>query len=157
MHFTRTLDGGVEAGPNAVLALKREGYRRTDVSVRDLLEMLSFSGFWRMARRYGVVGLHEAYRAWSKRALVRQLQRLVPEVKAADLVPGKRGVRAQAVDLRGCLVDDFNIVRGDGAIHVQNVPSPAATASIEIAQTIAGMAESAFSLPRLKGQKPLDV
>jgi len=142
VHFTRDLDGGVHAGPNAVLALKREGYRKTDVSLTDLLGFASFPGFWKMARRHWSAGLGELWRSTSKRAFVRALQRLVPAIRAEDLVPAESGVRAQAVDAGGALLDDFNVVQVQDAIHVRNVPSPAATASICIGQTIAEMAAS---------------
>ncbi len=137
VHFTRTIDDRVHAGPNAVLALKREGYRRTDVSARDVAEMLSFVGFWRMATRYWKTGLAEMGRSVSKSAFVRALQRLVPNLRAEDLVPGGSGVRAQAVDRSGALVADFRIVEGRRSLHVLNAPSPAATASISIGRHIA--------------------
>ena len=137
VHFTRTIDDRVHAGPNAVLALKREGYRRTDVSARDVAEMVSFVGFWRMAGRYWKTGLAEMGRSVSKSAFVRALQRLVPNLRAEDLVPGGSGVRAQAVDRSGALVADFRIVEGRRSLHVLNAPSPAATASISIGRHIA--------------------
>ena len=146
VHFTRSIHGGVHAGPNAVLALKREGYRKTDVDALEMVDLLTFPGFWKMARRDWRVGLEEAYRSFSKRAFVRSLQRLVPEVRAEDLTPGSSGVRAQALDRGGALLDDFNIAAGDHAIHVRNVPSPAATASIRIGQLITEMAATAFAL-----------
>jgi len=137
VHFTRTIDNRVHAGPNAVLALKREGYRRTDVSARDIAAMLSFVGFWRMAARYWRTGLAEMERSVSKRSFVRALQRLVPNLRAEDLEPGGSGVRAQAVDRSGALVADFRIVEGRRSLHVLNAPSPAATASISIGRHIA--------------------
>ncbi|MBI3311914.1 MAG: L-2-hydroxyglutarate oxidase [Candidatus Omnitrophica bacterium] len=137
VHFTRAIGGGVHAGPNAVLALKREGYRKTDVSLADTFTMLQFPGFWRMSRRYWSVGVREWGRSLSRRTFVQALRRLVPEISPQDLVPGVHGVRAQAVDRGGALLDDFNIVPGDGAVYVRNVPSPAATASLRIAQLIA--------------------
>jgi L-2-hydroxyglutarate oxidase len=137
VHFTRTIDDRVHAGPNAVLALKREGYRRTDVSARDVAEMVSFVGFWRMATRYWQTGLAEMGRSVSKSAFVRALQRLVPNLRAEDLVQGGSGVRAQAVDRSGALVADFRIVEGRRSLHVLNAPSPAATASISIGRHIA--------------------
>ena len=136
VHFTRTITGGLHAGPNAVLALKREGYRKRDVDLADTLELLAFPGFWKMVAKYWAVGAHESYRSWVKAAFVQSLQRLVPEIRGTDLIPNGSGVRAQAVDVHGSLVDDFSIVQGDGAIHVRNVPSPAATASIRIGQLI---------------------
>ena len=146
VHVTRTIRGGVHVGPNAVLALKREGYGKTDVDLREAAGLLTYPGFWRMARTYWSYGIGELYRACSKAGFVRALQRLVPDVSAEDLVAGASGVRAQAVDRQGRLVDDFNIVSMDSAIHVRNVPSPAATASIKIGQTIAQMIGSAFGL-----------
>ena len=145
VHFTRTITGGVHAGPNAVLALAREGYRKADINLRDLLDLATHPGFWRMARTYWRVGLEESYRSWSKRAFVRTLQRLVPEIRPADMGAGGSGVRAQAVDSAGALVDDFNIVQSEHAIHVRNVPSPAATASIRLGQHIADLAASSFT------------
>ena len=146
VHFTRTITGGLHAGPNAVLALKREGYRKVDMSVADTLDLVRFPGFWRMARRYWSVGMGELHRSFSKRAFARALQRLVPDICAEDLQPSGSGVRAQAVDLRGALVDDFNITQADHAIHIRNVPSPAATASLRIGQLIAQMAATSFGL-----------
>jgi L-2-hydroxyglutarate oxidase len=137
VHFTRRVGGEVEAGPNAVLAFKREGYRWLDVSSRDTLATLGYGGFWRLARRYWRTGLGEIHRSLSKAAFVRALQVLLPELTAADLAPGGAGVRAQALDPDGKLVDDFRIVTGDRTIHVLNAPSPAATASISIGRTIA--------------------
>jgi len=113
VHFTRTIEGHVHAGPNAVLALKREGYARTDVSTRDVAEMFGFVGFWRMAGRYWGTGLAELARSLSKAAFVRALQRLVPNLRAEDVVPGGSGVRAQAVDRAGRLIGDFKIVEGN--------------------------------------------
>lgn len=137
VHFTRKVHGGVEAGPNAVLAFAREGYRRTDVNVRDLLDTLAYPGFWRMARRHWRMGLTEMLRSFSKAMFVRSAQRLLPAVTAEDLVPGGAGVRAQALDPDGKLVDDFRIERRPGAVHVLNAPSPAATASLAIGEFVA--------------------
>jgi L-2-hydroxyglutarate oxidase LhgO len=147
VHFTRTVAGGVHAGPNAVLAWAREGYRRRDVQPRDLADLASFGGFWRMAARHWRVGAGEWYRSLYKPAFVAALQRLVPDIRAEDLVPGGAGVRAQAVNHEGALLDDFNIVHRGRAIYVRNVPSPAATASLAIAGAILDMAAEAFSLP----------
>lgn len=144
VHFTRAIDDSVHAGPNAVLALKREGYRKSDIHLGELGRLLLFPGFWGMARRYWRTGLEEAYRSWSKASFVRALQRLVPEVTGRDLVVGGSGVRAQALSRQGRLVDDFDIATAERAICVRNVPSPAATASISIAATIAEMAASSF-------------
>ena len=146
VHFTKRIDGSVEAGPNAVLALKREGYRKTDWSLPDTLEMLRFSGFWKMSARYWKTGLWEMCRSMAKPIFVRDLQRLVPDVRSEDLVPAQAGVRAQAVDSSGSLLDDFHLIRSEGALHVVNAPSPAATASLAIAETIADSAAQQFRL-----------
>jgi L-2-hydroxyglutarate oxidase LhgO len=143
-HFTRTPTGGLHAGPNAVLAFAREGYRRRDVSAGDLAQMAAFPGFWRMAAAHWRTGAGEWYRSLVKAATVRALQRLVPAIQDRDLVPGGAGVRAQAVDRHGTLLDDFNLVRGTQAVYVRNVPSPAATASLAIAQVITDLAADAF-------------
>jgi L-2-hydroxyglutarate oxidase len=137
VHFTRTIADRVEAGPNAVLAWSRAGYRRGDMSLRDLAGTLSYGGFWKLARTHWRTGLAELGRSYSKRLFVRALRRLVPEVGAADLVPAGSGVRAQAVDATGRLLDDFHIVETPGAIHVLNAPSPAATASLAIGRELA--------------------
>ncbi|HJT81702.1 MAG TPA: L-2-hydroxyglutarate oxidase [Chthoniobacterales bacterium] len=137
VHFTRMIDGTVHAGPNAVLSFKREGYRKRDFNLVDLAEVLMFKGFWRLARKHARAGWEEVVRSWSKPAFVRSLQRLIPEVRAQDLVPTHAGVRAQALLDDGRLVDDFLIVRDRQALHVCNAPSPAATASIEIGEAIA--------------------
>ena len=140
VHFTRMIGGGVECGPNAVLAFRREGYRLTDVSGRDLLELARYGGFWRMARTFWRTGLGELYRSVSRHAFWQALRRLIPAVKFGDLVPAGAGVRAQAVRPDGKLEDDFVIRRADRMIHVLNAPSPAATASISIGRTVADMA-----------------
>jgi L-2-hydroxyglutarate oxidase len=147
VHFTRMIHGGVEAGPNAVLAFRREGYTRSSFRTRDVLQMLGYRGFWRMARKYWDMGAAEMYRSFSKRAFLKALQRLVPELKWADIHPAGAGVRAQAVDPDGKTVDDFRIVEAERMVHVLNAPSPAATASISIGRTIAGMAAKNFDLP----------
>jgi (S)-2-hydroxyglutarate dehydrogenase len=146
VHFTRRIGGEVEAGPNAVLALKREGYRWRDLSSRDLLATFGYGGFWRLARRYWRMGLGETYRSLSKRAFVRALRELLPEITSDDLGRGGAGVRAQALDRSGALVDDFRIVSGDRMIHVLNAPSPAATASLSIGRSIAEQAIAQFGL-----------
>lgn len=146
VHFTRMIHGGVEAGPNAVLALARHGYTRTSFSPRDMAGLLRYGGFWRMAARYWRTGCGEMYRSWSRRAFVRALQVLVPELRSEDLVPAGAGVRAQAVAPNGTLVDDFVIAERERMIHVVNAPSPAATASISIGRTIAELAVRNFSL-----------
>jgi L-2-hydroxyglutarate oxidase len=129
-------DGDVHAGPNAVLAFKREGYTRTDLSLRDLGNTLGYGGFWRLARRYWRRGGAEMARSVSKRAFVRSLQELLPEIAADDLEPAPAGVRAQAVRPDGSIIDDFLFVDAPNAVHVVNAPSPAATASLEIASAI---------------------
>ena len=136
VHFTRTIEGGVETGPNAVLALAREGYKKTDLRVKDLAEVLSYPAFWRLAARHWRTGAGEVLRSLSKRAFVRGLQKLVPAVEEDDLVPTEAGVRAQALMKEGSLVDDFLIVEGKRSIHVLNAPSPAATACIPIGDAI---------------------
>lgn len=140
VHFTRMVLGGVEAGPNAVLALKREGYTRLAFNFGDSLETLTYSGFWRLALKYWKTGMGEMYRSVSKGAFVRALQKLIPEIRADDLVDGGAGVRAQALLPDGALVDDFKIIRDGNAVHVLNAPSPAATASLSIGAQIAEMA-----------------
>jgi len=146
VHFTTRVDGSVEAGPNAVLALHREGYSKSKVSLRDVADILSFPGFWRMASRNVGTGIAEVYRSFSKRAFVRDLQQLVPAVQASDLEPGGAGVRAQAVARDGQLLDDFAIVDGPRAIHVCNAPSPGATASLSIAEEIGDRVLKTFDL-----------
>lgn len=137
VHFTRRVDGRVEAGPNAVLALKREGYRRTSLSLRDAAATFAYPGFWQLARRYARTGVGELWRSWHKGAFVRALQELVPELTANDLTGYGAGVRAQALRPDGSLVDDFLFVEGERQLHVLNAPSPAATASLAIGRTIA--------------------
>ena len=138
VHFTRMIDGTVEAGPNAVLAFKREGYSKKDFSLKDVSGMLSFPGFTKMAAKYYKMGLSEFYRSFSKKAFVSALQKLIPEIIIDDIEPGGAGVRAQALDKSGKLVDDFRIVETQGMVHVLNAPSPAATASLSIGRKIAG-------------------
>lgn len=146
VHFTRMIGGGVEAGPNAVLAFKREGYARSSFSPRDALETATAPGFWRLARSYWRMGLGEYRRSLSVRAFARALQALVPEVAAADLRRAGAGVRAQALDRSGRLLDDFRIVEAARQVHVLNAPSPAATASISIGEAIAAVARANFDL-----------
>jgi L-2-hydroxyglutarate oxidase len=137
VHFTRTIGGTVEAGPNAVLAFRREGYGRWDVSLRDMTELLRYRGFWRMAGTYWRMGIEEMARSFCKRAFLRALQRLLPELRDDDIRPLGSGVRAQAVEPSGALVDDFRFLVAERMIHVLNAPSPAATASLSIGETIA--------------------
>jgi L-2-hydroxyglutarate oxidase LhgO len=136
VHFTRRVHGGVEAGPNAVLAMKREGYTRTSFSARDSLAHATFAGFWKMAWRYWDKGMGEIYRSWNKAAFTRALQKMLPEIQSKDLRHGGAGVRAQAIDREGKLVDDFKFSVNDRAMHVINVPSPAATASLKVAEEL---------------------
>jgi L-2-hydroxyglutarate oxidase len=144
VHLNPTVDGRVEAGPNAVMALKREGYRWRDVSLRDLAETAAWPGTWRLAARFWRTGVEEVWRSWVRAAFLRDLQRLVPGLRDSDLRPGGSGVRAQALDRDGGLVDDFRILRGApggiAALHVLNAPSPGATASLAIGREIAAMA-----------------
>jgi L-2-hydroxyglutarate oxidase len=137
VHFTRMIDGSIHAGPNAVLSFKREGYRKTDFSLRDFSEVMLFPGFWRLAARNAREGLKEMVRSVSKAKFVQSLQALIPEVRPEDLVPSAAGVRAQALRRTGDLVDDFLILDAPHAVHVCNAPSPAATASLEIGKSIA--------------------
>ena len=146
VHFTRMAKGGVEAGPNAVLAYAREGYRHTHINVKDVWQTVSFKGFWAMTGKYWQTGFGELYRSLSKAAFVHALQILLPEIRESDLVPGGAGVRAQAVSATGALVDDFVIKQSRKAIHVLNAPSPGATASLAIGQQICEMAEKNFGL-----------
>jgi (S)-2-hydroxyglutarate dehydrogenase len=150
VHFTRMIkgDGGIEAGPNAVLAYAREGYRHSNVNAADLWNTVTFRGFWAMTGKYWRTGFGELYRSLSKAAFVRALQKLLPEITEGDLVPGGSGVRAQAVSANGALVDDFVIKQSRNAIHVLNAPSPGATASLAIGQSIAAMAAKHFELAR---------
>ena len=146
VHFTRRITGKVDAGPNAVLALAREGYRHTDINLGDVASALTFAGFWSMARQHWRNGLGEWYRSLSKAAFVRALQRLLPEIGVNDLTPGGSGVRAQALKPDGALVDDFQFVPSGKVLHVLNVPSPAATASLMIGKTIVDTAAGTLGL-----------
>lgn len=139
VHFTRMIDGDVECGPNAVFAFAREGYKKTDFNLRDTMESLAWPGFWTATRKYWRAGLGEFHRSISKDAFVNALQRLIPEITSEHLAPGGTGVRAQACDRDGRLLDDFFFVENKGAIHVCNAPSPAATASLAIGASIARM------------------
>ncbi len=139
VHLTRMIDSSVHAGPNAVLALQREGYSRTSFAFKDTLDTLTYPGFWKLAARYCREGLEEILRSASKALFARSLQRLVPEIESDDLVPIHAGVRAQALMADGSLVDDFLIQQGKRSLFVLNAPSPAATASLEIAKHIAAM------------------
>ncbi len=136
VHFTKRIHGGVEAGPNAVLALKREGYARAAFNLGDTASLVGFSGFWKMASKYWKMGFEEFYRSWNKHAFTVALQKLMPELKSEDIQAGGSGVRAQAVDAAGKLLDDFYFVHQNRFLHVCNVPSPAATASLVIGREI---------------------
>jgi L-2-hydroxyglutarate oxidase len=149
VHFTRMIDGSVHAGPNAVLSLKREGYHRTSFDWRDFMDTMTYVGFWRLAAKYAGSGLEEMHRSISKKAFVRSLQQLIPEITEQDLIPGESGVRAQALRPDGGLVDDFLIINSPSAIHVCNAPSPAATASLEIGRAIAEQ------IPEFRGLRPV--
>ncbi len=144
VHFTRMIHGGVEAGPNAVLAFKREGYYKKDFDFRDTMDVFGYPGFWVLALKYGLYGMAEFYRSFSRRAFVGALQKLVPEITARDVRPAGAGVRAQALGAGGKLIDDFYFVDAPGQIHVLNAPSPAATASLSIGAAIAGKAREQF-------------
>ena len=136
----------MEAGPNAVLAFKRTGYKKSDFSLKDVWETFTYPGFWSLALKYGKTGIAEIYRSISKKAFVEALQKLVPELKEQDVKPAGAGVRAQALDASGKLIDDFKIIEKNHMIHVLNAPSPAATASLSIGETIAEMAIKNFNL-----------
>jgi L-2-hydroxyglutarate oxidase LhgO len=141
VHLTPRVDGSMEAGPNAVLATKREGYRWRDFSLSDMASTMSYGGFWWLVGRYWKPGIAEINRSLRKSVFVKSLQRLVPEITADDLTAGGSGVRAQAVDGRGRLIDDFRVEESPGAIHVLNAPSPAATSSLMIGRYIANKAD----------------
>lgn len=145
VHFTRMTNGGVEAGPNAVLAFKREGYKKTDFSFRDILEMKLYPGFWKMAAKHYKMGFQEFRRSFSNELFVKSLQKLIPEIQSDDIEVGGAGVRAQALERDGKLVDDFRIVEAERMVHVLNAPSPAATASLSIGKTISEMVIKRFN------------
>jgi L-2-hydroxyglutarate oxidase len=146
VHFTKKINGSVEAGPNAVLAFAREGYAKTAIDLGYLFKLLAFRGFWIMAAKYWRMGFGEMYRSWNKRAFIKALQALLPELGMDDVAPGGAGVRAQAMDPDGNLLDDFSFVESESAIHVLNAPSPAATASIPIGRAIVDKALDTFGL-----------
>ena len=144
VHFTRMIKGGIEAGPNAVLSFKREGYKKSDLSFKDSLQMITYGGFWKMVSKHYKMGIKEFYRSFNKSEFVSALQKLVPEIKNDNIYPGGAGVRAQALEPDGKLVDDFRIIETENMVHVLNAPSPAATASISIGNTIAGLAKRKY-------------
>ena len=139
VHFTRLIHGGIEAGPNAVLALAREGYHKTDIRLADVWDALTFSGLWRFMAKHKRMSWEELQRSFSRRLFCESLQKLVPEVQVADLAPGGAGVRAQAMSPDGTLLQDFCLLNRPRALHVLNAPSPAATASLAIGQEIANL------------------
>jgi L-2-hydroxyglutarate oxidase LhgO len=147
VHFTKRIDGGTEAGPNAVLAFKREGYSRTSFNLRDAAGTFAFPGFWKLATHFWKMGLYETFRSWNKRAFTKALQRLLPELEERDIRPSGSGVRAQALDASGKLLDDFCFVHQDRMLHVCNVPSPAATASLVIGREIVAAVEQVGAIP----------
>lgn len=136
VHLSRTIDGLVEAGPNAVLALSREGYTKSTIRLKDCWDIISYQGFWKMAARYWDVGFYELYRSYSKTAFLKSLQKLVPCLQNQDLIPSASGVRSQIITSEGKMIDDFMLAEKPGAIHVLNAPSPAATASLAIGNSI---------------------
>lgn len=144
VHFTRMAKGGVEAGPNAVLAFRREGYKKSDINLAELTESLAWPGFQKVAAKYWRTGFSEMYRSFSKAAFTKALQKLIPEIKENDLTEGGAGVRAQACSRDGGLVDDFLILEEKNVINVCNAPSPAATSSLAIGETIASLALKRF-------------
>ena len=146
VHFTRMIHGGVEAGPNAVLAFKRHGYNKWQISPRDIATYLFYSGFWGMAYHHWQMGLAEFYRSYNKAAFVKALQRMLPELVEDDVRASGSGIRAQALAPDGNLLDDFSIVEAPNQVHVLNAPSPAATASIAIGKSISKMAQKSFEL-----------
>ncbi|MEP0862829.1 MAG: L-2-hydroxyglutarate oxidase [Ignavibacterium sp.] len=146
VHFTRMIHGGVEAGPNAVLAFKRTGYKKSDIDISQITEMLLYPGFWKMAKKHYKMGWEEFKRSFSKKLFVKSLQKLIPDLTEDDIIPGGAGVRAQALDRYGKLLDDFRIIQTDKMIHVLNAPSPAATASLSIGETISDMIIKNFKL-----------
>ena len=145
VHLTKRIDGGIEAGPNAVLAFRREGYKHLDLHVGELGEALGYRGFQKLAMKHWRKGMGEMHRSFSKRAFLKSLQVLVPSLRAEDISRSRSGVRAQAVAPDGRMVDDFHIESAERMIHVLNAPSPAATASIAIGDSIAEMAEKQFA------------
>lgn len=146
VHFTRMIGGGVEAGPNAVLAWARKGYKRLSFNPRDAVEIATYTGTWHMVRKYWKTGFGEMYRSFSKRAFLKALQRLLPALTLEDLQPGGAGVRAQAMEPNGTMLDDFRILESDRMVHVLNAPSPGATASMSIGKYIAQTAARSWSL-----------
>ncbi|MEH7342461.1 L-2-hydroxyglutarate oxidase [Bacillus sp. JJ1532] len=150
VHFTRMISGEVDAGPNAVLSFKREGYKKTDFNAKDLMESLCFPGLWKMASKFAKEGFDEYVRSFSKKQFTKSLQELIPEIQEDDLIPAPAGVRAQALRSDGSMVDDFHIIVGKRTIHVCNAPSPAATASIEIGKEVVNRIPEQLNLKEAK-------
>ena len=146
VHFTRRIGGSVEAGPNAVMALGREAYKKTDIDLLDTLATISYPGFWRMSMKYWKTGFKEQYRSMMKGVFVKSLQTLIPEIRGEDLHAPGAGIRAQAVDRKGRLLQDFSIAETENAIHVLNAPSPGATSSLSISRYIVDIAQNSFEL-----------
>lgn len=146
VHFTRRIGGSVEAGPNAVMALGREAYKKTDIDLLDTLATISYPGFWRMSMKYWKTGFKEQYRSMMKGVFVKSLQTLIPEIRGEDLHAPGAGIRAQAVDRKGRLLQDFSIAETENAIHVLNAPSPGATSSLSISRYIVDIAQKSFEL-----------
>lgn len=144
VHFTRMMKGGIEAGPNAVLAFRKEGYKKLDINAKELWETLSWPGFQKVAMKYWETGLGEMYRSFSKTAFTKALQELIPDIQESDLIEGGAGIRAQACDRSGGLLDDFSIIEDQLTINILNAPSPAATSSLSIGETVASMALKRF-------------
>jgi len=144
VHFTRRVDGAIEAGPNAVLAFSRQGYSHSQISFLELANMVLYPGFWKMARKHWRMGLDEFHRSLNKSSFVKELQKLLPDIQKDDITAGGAGIRAQALEPDGSLVDDFRIVEAENMIHVLNAPSPAATASLKIGEYIAELAGRKF-------------
>jgi L-2-hydroxyglutarate oxidase len=145
VHFTRRIDGSIEAGPNAVLAFAREGYKKSDINLKELLGTLSYTGFLKVALKYWKTGIGEMYRSYSKSAFTKALQELIPEIQKKDLVESGSGVRAQACDQKGGLIDDFLVVEHQNFINICNSPSPAATSSLAIGEQIAQIVKKRLS------------
>jgi L-2-hydroxyglutarate oxidase len=138
------MKGGIEAGPNAVLAFRKEGYKKLDINAKELWETLSWPGFQKVAMKYWETGLGEMYRSFSKTAFTKALQELIPDIQESDLIEGGAGIRAQACDRSGGLLDDFSIIEDQLTINILNAPSPAATSSLSIGETVASMALKRF-------------
>jgi len=142
VHFTRKIDGTVEAGPNAVLAFAREGYTKTDINFADLFDILGYPAFWKLGKRYWKIGTAEMLRSYLKVLFVKALKKIIPEIESKDLIPGGSGVRAQALTINGKLLDDFHIIKNDNITHILNAPSPAATSVFAIAEHVVSVFES---------------